>query len=165
MITKEQLAAGLARECDICVHLASKIDREAYDYRPTPAQRSTIELMRYLSICGIAGIRCMAASDWKLFGGYVERVAELTPEEFPEAMARQKAEIEAFFAETPAETLATQEAKLPGGGPTMPLGAAIMNGPLKWLTAYKMQLFLYAKATGAATIGTANAWAGIDWRG
>ena len=38
---------------------------------------------------------------------------------------------------------------------------AIMSGPLKWLTGYKMQLFLYAKATGAE-IGTSNAWGGYD---
>ncbi len=44
------------------------------------------------------------------------------------------------------------------------LGLAILNGPLKWLTAYKLQLFLYAKACGAE-IGTANAWAGMDWKG
>jgi hypothetical protein len=49
---------------------------------------------------------------------------------------------------------------MPGGG-ELPLGAALLNGPFKWLTSYKLQLFLYAKANGAA-IGTVNAWAGMD---
>jgi hypothetical protein len=57
--------------------------------------------------------------------------------------------------------LETQMAPLPGGG-TRTLGLAILEAPFKWLTAYKLQLFLYAKATGASAIGTANAWAGVD---
>ena len=62
-------------------------------------------------------------------------------------MTRQKQAIEQFFASTSEATLETKEAKMPGGG-TLPLGAGIINGPLKWLAAYKLQLFLYAKATG-----------------
>jgi hypothetical protein len=164
MISKDHLAAALVRECDIAKHLHTKLDAEAFDYRPSEGQRSTLELMRYLAACGIGGIRSLAAGDWKAFGAYTERVETMTPEEFPAAMDRQKAEIEAFFAGITEEELETRMARLPVGDP-MPLDAAIMNGPLKWLTAYKMQLFLYAKATGAAAIGTANAWAGIDWRG
>ena len=33
---------------------------------------------------------------------------------------------------------------------------------LKMLTGYKMQLFLYAKASGNESIGTPNVWAGMD---
>jgi hypothetical protein len=83
--------------------------------------------------------------------------------EFPAAMDRQKRDIEYFFASTSEETLATQQAPVMPSG-MLPLGAAILGGPFKWLTAYKLQLFLYAKATGARDIGTANAWAGIDWK-
>jgi hypothetical protein len=102
----------------------------------------------------------MAEKNWKIFAERAERAKEMPAAEFPAAMDRQKREIEAFFESVSDQTLGTQEAQVPGGG-TLPLGAAIMSGPLKWLTAYKMQLFLYAKATGA-DIGTVNAWAGID---
>lgn len=160
MITKDQLAASLTRECDICRHLFTKLGPAAHDYRPSPGQRSTTDLLRYLSYCGIAGVRSMAEKNWKIFAERAERAKEMPAAEFPAAMDRQKREIEAFFESVSDQTLGTQEAQVPGGG-TLPLGAAIMSGPLKWLTAYKMQLFLYAKATGA-DIGTVNAWAGID---
>jgi hypothetical protein len=161
MITKDQLAASMLRECDIVIHLHSKLPAGALDYRPSEGQRSTLELLRYLAICASAGIRCMKESNWKLFAEHVERVKEMTADEFPAAMERQKQEIADFFAATSEETLATQEAPVPGGA-IMPLGAAILNGPLKWLAAYKMQLFLYAKAAGATELKTPNLWRGSD---
>lgn len=164
MITKGHLAASMLRECDIAKHLFTKIPEGTFDYRPTPDQRSTLELLRYLAICGIGGIRAMEANDLMVVNEYKEQVAEMAAAEFPEAMDRQKAQIREYFDKVDERALETMEAKLPGAG-SMPLDVALMNGPLKWLTAYRMQLFLYAKASGAADIGTANVWAGIDWRG
>ncbi|MFN2635722.1 MAG: hypothetical protein ABR585_01670 [Gemmatimonadaceae bacterium] len=163
MITREHIAGGMTRECDICIHLFEKLGPDAFDYRPSEGQRSTLELLRYLSGCGIGGLRALAGSNWKLFGQTLERTKDMPPQGFPSAMKTQRREIEEFFATTSEETLATQMAPtLPSG--TMPLGAAILWGPFKWLAAYKLQLFLYAKATGAHDIATANAWAGIDWK-
>ena len=163
MISKDQLSAAMLRECDICVHLVSRLGPEAMAYRPSEKQRSTLELLRYLAICGIAGITCMAEADWKRFGDFSGRVKEMKAEDFAIEMARQKSELEAFFAGVSEATLESQEAPLPGGRGATTLGLAILNGPFKWITAYKLQLFLYAKACGAE-IGTANAWAGIDWK-
>lgn len=163
MLTKDQFAAAMLRECDICVHLYSKLGPEAMDYRPTGKQRSTTELLRYLAICGIAGATCMAEANWKRFAEFAERTKEMPAEAFPEAMARQKAELTAFFANTEEQAFSTQLAPMPGGG-ELSLGEALLNGPFKWLTSYKLQLFLYAKANGAE-IGTANAWRGVDWKG
>lgn len=161
MITKDQLAASMLRECDISLHLFTKLTPDAYLYQPSPSQRTTLDLLRYLSICGIAGIHCMSERDWKQFGTFSSRAKDLPADEFPAAMARQKTELATFFKSVSEATLETQDAPMPGGG-TLPLGLAILNGPFKWLTAYKMQLFLYAKATGATEIGTGNAWAGVD---
>ena len=47
-LTKEEVIAQLQKEARILLHLASKIDRSTLAYRPTPKQRSTIELLRYL---------------------------------------------------------------------------------------------------------------------
>ena len=164
MITRDQLAWSLTRECDITLHLFGKLTPAAYGYRPSPGQRDTVELLRYLAVCAIGGIRWFDSGSVDTWREHVARVSDMPPERFAVEMERQKSEILAFFAATTEETLATKEARLPTGD-RMPLGAAIINGPLKWLTAYKLQLFLYAKATGATEIGTANAWAGIDWKG
>ncbi len=161
MIRKDDLAALMVQECDICIHLHSKLGPQSASYRPSEGQRTSVELLRYLAICGIAGIRCMADKNWKQFRQFTDRVATMSVEEFPAAMARQREEIREFFAGIGEAELENQEAPLPGGG-TRPLGIAILAGPFKWLTAYKLQLFLYAKASGASGIGTANAWAGID---
>ncbi|HSN13895.1 MAG TPA: hypothetical protein VLT61_04635 [Anaeromyxobacteraceae bacterium] len=161
MISKTHLLGSLHHECTVAQHLFTKLPPDSFDYRPSATQRSTLELLQYLSVIGIAGATCMAEQDWKRFAPFGERAKAMTAEGFPAAMERQKAELTALFDALSDERLATQQAPLPAGG-TQPLAVALMNGPLKWLTAYKLQLFLYAKATGATGIGTANAWRGTD---
>ncbi|MEO8201933.1 MAG: hypothetical protein ABI679_15485 [Gemmatimonadota bacterium] len=163
MITKQQLSASMQRDCDIVAHLFSKLSPDAYDYRPSPGQRTTLELLQYLAICVTIGLRCMTEKDWKLFAGLYAHARELKAEDFPEAMDRQKSGIATFFDSVSEQTLETDIAPLPGGL-MLPLGEAVMNGPAKWLTAYKMQLFLYVKATSAPEITTPNLWAGVDRR-
>jgi hypothetical protein len=160
MISKDQLAAGMLYECDICLHLFGKLNR--YDYRPSPAQRDTAELLRYISIVGIASLRSLGEKNWKIFGEYVQAASKMEPKDFPDAMNRQKQEILNFFKSYSEKQLETQEAPLPMGT-TQPLGEAILNMSFKIMPSYKLQLFLYAKASGADKIGTANAWAGKDW--
>ncbi|MGB7211297.1 MAG: hypothetical protein WBC97_01605 [Gemmatimonadales bacterium] len=154
----------MALECDIAIHLHSKLTPQAADYRPSPDQRSTTELLRYLSICGIAGTTSMVQADWKLFAAFRERSAALSVADFPAAMARQKDELTALFVKITPEQFATQQAPMPGGTVTLPLGIALLNGPLKWLAAYKLELFVYAKASGAHDINTSNAWRGMDMK-
>ena len=163
MITKTQLQQSLLLECDICLHLFTKLEAGSMDYRFTAKQRSTLELLQYLSFCGIAGMRCMAEANWKLFGELAAAAKTMTAGEFPARMHGQKEAIEAFLVSASEAELSTREVKLPGGA-VQPLGLAIINAPLKWLAAYKLQLFLHAKATSAPEIGTANAWRGIDWK-
>lgn len=163
MLSKESLRDGMLRECDICNHLFTKFDAAGFDYRPSPGQRDTRELLQYLSIIGIAATRCMHERNWKLFGEFSTRSETMPPDDFPAAMDRQKAELAAFFDGVTEEELETRLAPMPGGG-ELPLGVAILNGPFKWLAAYKLQLFLYAKGAGDETIGTVNAWAGVDMR-
>lgn len=163
MITKDQLAASMLRDCDILLHLYSKLKPEDADYRPSEKQRSTLELLRYLSICATAGLDCSIHADWSRFRAFGERASAMAFEGFPTAMERQKAEITAAFASLSEEQLETQDAPLPGGRGEATLGLAILNGPQKWLVAYKHQLLLYAKACGHAELGTSNVWGGMDF--
>ena len=52
VLTREELIASLQHEVQILVHLASKVDKTKLDYRPTPKQRSTLELLQYMAIMG-----------------------------------------------------------------------------------------------------------------
>ena len=54
MITKDHLLERIIKECKICMRLFTKLPEGSIDYRPAPGQRSTLELLRYLSIA-IAG--------------------------------------------------------------------------------------------------------------
>ena len=52
VLTKSELIGSLKNEVRILLHLASKLDRSMLDYRPTPKQRTPMELLRYLSLMG-----------------------------------------------------------------------------------------------------------------
>src|SRR2546421_738623 len=52
VLTKSELIGALQQEVRILVHLAGKVDRSMVDYRPTPKQRSTLELLQYMAIMG-----------------------------------------------------------------------------------------------------------------
>jgi len=52
VLTKEELISMLQNEVRILVHLAGKVDKSKLDYRPTAKQRSTLELLQYMSIMG-----------------------------------------------------------------------------------------------------------------
>ena len=54
VLTKSELVALLQKEVRLLLHLTTKIDPDMLDYRPTPKQRSTIELLRYLTTSGPA---------------------------------------------------------------------------------------------------------------
>src|SRR5262245_9212406 len=57
VLTKQELIGSLQHEVRILVHLASKVKPEMIDYRPTTKQRTTIELLRYLTVMGPALIK------------------------------------------------------------------------------------------------------------
>ena len=57
VLTKSEMMALLQKEVRLLQHLITKIDPVALDYRPTPKQRSTIELLQYLSYMGPAMLR------------------------------------------------------------------------------------------------------------
>ena len=57
VLTKEELIASLQNEVRILVHLAGKVDKSKVDYRPTPKQRSTLELLQYMSMMGPTAVR------------------------------------------------------------------------------------------------------------
>ena len=64
ILTKEELIASLQNEVRIFVHLAGKVDKAHLDYRPTPKQRSTLELVQYTAIMAPAQIVSIKSGDF-----------------------------------------------------------------------------------------------------
>ncbi len=162
MIGKDTLRDRILEECDFCVHLFGKIPEGGMDYRPTPGQRSTLELLNYLSYCAPAGCHAMADGNWDAYQTLRERAEGMQPADFPAAMERNKQEITEFFEGVTQEQLDTQKASNPLGQ-EMLLGEALLAMPHNWMVAYRMQLYLYAKQAGNEDIWTPNCWAGMDW--
>jgi hypothetical protein len=61
VLTKSELVASLKNDVRILLHLAGKVDPAQLDYRPTPKQRSTLDLLRYLSMMGPQLVRGIKA--------------------------------------------------------------------------------------------------------
>jgi hypothetical protein len=161
VLTKPELIASLQNEARILIHLAGKVDAAHYDYRPTPKQRSTIELLRYLSIMGPTLISAatsggfdpakwttaLHAAEARDFDQTVAALTSLNDEfatlvgHIPDADFRH--EIEMF-------------------GNRSTLGWFLVNTVLSGYAAYRTQLFLYLKACGLHHLTTRNLWGGMD---
>jgi hypothetical protein len=160
MVSKAQLLDSMRHESAVVKHLVGKLSPDKLEYRPSPGQRSTIELLRYLTICGIvAATRCITGT-WEHAAAADKRASHLRIDDIPKAMDEQMAAMDRLFANLTDEDLSTRAAKMPSGE-LCTLGESLMNVALKFLVAYRMQLFLYAKACGA-DIGSSNCWAGTD---
>jgi hypothetical protein len=151
----------MRHEVKVIRHLATKVPPGAWDWRPTPGQRSMLELLRYLTVCGSIGTTYAASGTWARAEELEKEAESVTPETFDAAMARQMALLEEVVRSIPEEDLLARDAKMPWGAPTK-LGIGLIDMGLKPLTAYRMQFFLYAKQAGNAALGPANCWVGID---
>ena len=50
VLSKDELINALRGEVRLLLHLVAKVEPDMLHYRPTPHQRSLIELLRYLTI-------------------------------------------------------------------------------------------------------------------
>ena len=161
MLTKEQFLQSVREEIRIMKHLATKVKPGTHDWRPTPPQRSTLELLQYLTYCGTIGIQHAITDSWDHAQGLDAASKSVTPETFAAAMDAQMAHIESLLRPLSDDALLHQDTSMPWG-PTTKLGQGLIDMGLKPLVAYRMQLFLYAKQSGNPDIGPANCWVGVD---
>ena len=161
MLSKSDLLQAMLKDIEICRHLLTKVPEGGMAFRPTEGQRSTEELLRYLSFCGIGGSMALYEGGWEGYKSWAERCAELGPDDFDAALTRHAEALTAWFDELSDEDFAKRPATTPLGE-EMPLGRALLEMPVKWLAAYRMQLFLYAKQSGCADLWTPNCWGGVD---
>jgi hypothetical protein len=163
VLTKSELIASLQNEVRILLHLAGKIDRAKLDYRPAPKQRSTIELLKYLSVMGPVLVQGAQAG---AFDPAVWTAATQAAEtrDFDQTLAAIAAHADAYATLLADMSDADFRAEIdPFGTKTKTTrGAFIVNLVLCGCAAYRTQLFLYLKACGRDELGTMNLWAGVD---
>jgi len=161
VLTKPELIASLQHQVNILTHLASKIDRSMTDYRPTPKQRSTIELLRYLSVMGP---NLILAAQAGAFDPPAWTTATKAAEErdFDQTVAAIAAQSQQYADLLGAMSDADFRGEIEMFGSKTSRGAFIVNYVLGGCAAYRTQLFLYLKNCGRDELSTMNLWAGMD---
>lgn len=161
MLTKDEFKNAAAHEFRIIRHVATKIDPAKVGWRPREEMRTTLELLQYLSMCAFGPAKALGADSWDVVGPMQEEAKRVTLDSFDAAMAEQE---RALFAHVDAITDAdwtSRKVKLPWGT-EMAYGEALFETTVRFLVAYRMQLFLYAKQSCDGSINTYNNWMGID---
>lgn len=163
MITKDQLLDSMRMECSIIKHLAAKLPADRLDWRPTPGQRSILELLQYLSIAAILPARNLVTGDWEHAEAMSSQAEQVTADTFGAAMDAQMAQLEELLAGIDVASALETDRQMPWGAPVKQ-GQGFVDMVLKSLVAYRMQLFLYAKESGLTELNSANCWVGVDWK-
>lgn len=161
VLTKPELIASFQNEARILLHLAGKIDPTKLDYRPTPKQRSTFELLRYLTVMGPALVRAAKAGAFDS-AAWTAAQAEAEGRDFDQTMAAIEAQPDVYaklMADVSDADFRT-EIEIFGGKTTR--GAFMVNHIVCACAAYRTQLFLYLKACGRTELSTMNLWGGVD---
>ncbi|MFB3787953.1 MAG: hypothetical protein ACE15F_16460 [bacterium] len=161
MFTKEQFIQSIQHETNICKHLYTKIPPGGLAYRPTPGQRSLLELMQYLTVIGSLTVQGLLRNDWSHVDEIIEKSKSQTADRFCEAMDRQCEEIKRLLQPVTEEDLLHKDTTTVINT-SIKMGEGLVILALKFLTAYRMQMFLYLKGAGVTDINTANCWLGMD---
>ena len=161
VLSTQELIAALQNEVRILLHLAGKVDPASLDYRPTPKQRSTIELLRYLSMMGPALVGVVKAGT---FDSEVWTKAEeaTSGRDLAQTIAAIAAHSDAHAALLADMSEADLRAGMELFGDKASRGAFMVNLVLASCAAYRMQLFLYLKASGREELNSMNLWGGAD---
>jgi hypothetical protein len=161
VLTKPELIASLQQEVRILLHLASKVDRGQLDYRPTPKQRSTLELLQYLTIMGPQLIRAAKTGEFNP-ATWTAADQEAKNRDFDQTVAAIGEQSLAYPALLADLSDADFRKQINIFGNNFTVGSFIVNLVLSGHAAYRTQLFLYLKACGREELSTMNLWAGMD---
>ena len=167
VLNKDELINSLKGETRLLLHLASKVDAASLDYRPTPKQRSTLELLQYLTIMGPIHLRAALAPTfemdaWRAAWTTGEATSRtMTLDQAKDAIAAHPALFTDLLTAFPDDQLRGELAMF---GQSASRGLWIVRLVLTHYAAYRMQLFQYLKSSGREELSTMNLWAGMDAR-
>lgn len=160
-ISKQELIATLQNEVRILLHLISKVEPEQLDYRPTPGQRSTIELIRYLAFMApqLTNALIKESFDREAWAAAAEVAAQQDLGQLTKAIEAQSAMFDELLSPLAEEDFAKV---VPLFGRSGSKGEMLNSFVVCGFAAYRMQLFLYLKANGRSELSTMNLWSGMD---
>jgi len=166
MAFKEYIVEAIVSDLGICQHLYEKIPEGSMDKRPREGMRSTKELLQYLSRTASITVESFINGGWGVPENITKvkeeraKAAMLEPEDFVATIEDEKNVVRNLLSPFSDNDLLTMETVLPWGT-KVKLVEALLNNSMKYIAAYRLQLFLYAKMWGAE-ISTPNAWVGRD---
>ncbi len=161
-LTKDEVIAQLQKEVRILLHLASKIDRSQLDYRPTPKQRSTIELLRYLVNMGPLLVKAIKSGTFDV-EAWQASTAKANAADFDrragDDSAHRRRSTQACSRRGPRPTSAVRSRCSAAARPA-PRGCSnscSMDAPPT-----ARSCFCYLKSCGREELTTSNLWQGVD---
>jgi len=162
VLTKAELIALLQKEVRILQHLITKIDPAMLDYRPTPKQRSTMELLRYLTNMGPTLVKYAKGKPLDA-AAMAQAIETANARDFDETVAALAAHADVYvelLGDMSDEDFRVETAGFDGLPVTR--GQFFVNHVVGQCAAYRTQLFLYLKACGRDELNTMNLWGGMD---
>ncbi|HEY5068342.1 MAG TPA: hypothetical protein VII37_01100 [Candidatus Acidoferrum sp.] len=165
VLSKEELISSLKNEVRLLLHLAGKIDKAKLNYRPTPRQRSTLELLQYMAIMAPTQVVAIKGGDFSrptmmaIWGPAESASKAMNFEQTIAAIEQQGAQFDEVFS---GWTEADFRNELELFGQKSSRGAMLVNLVLGGFAAYRMQLFCYLKSCGREELNTVNLWMGAD---
>ena len=165
ILTPSELIDTLCQEVRILLHLAGKVEPSMLSYRPTPKQRSTLELLQYLAIMGPTQLTVIEHGVFDrptLSATWSPPEAEAKTMSFDDAVAAIARQSEEYARRLGAWTDADFRKDVDMFGRKSSRGRLVITLVLNAHAAYRTQLFLYLKACGREELSTMNLWGGAD---
>jgi len=165
VLTKEELIASLQHEVRILVHLAGKVDKSKLDYRPTPKQRSTLELLQYMAIMGPTQIAVIKAGQFTraaFSAAWSPAESAAKAMNFDQAVSAIQKQSDDYPHLLSDWTEADFRSELDMFGTKTTRGKLLVELALGGHAAYRTQLFCYLKSCGRDELNTMNLWGGTD---
>ena len=161
MISRDEFLESIRTEVAIVKHLYSKVDKDKLNYKLSPAQRSTSEVLDNLP-CNLYLIaNSLMKSDFSNFKVEAEAIAASAKKDFNATMDAEYAKFEALVKGLSDSDFKNKEMAFPNGT-KFKAGVGLLQSTYRFLVSYKMQLFQYLKAGGRQELVSSNLWWGRD---
>lgn len=160
MSHKQNLLNSIEKEIGVLKALHTKIKPEMLSFSPYEGMRTTEEILQYLTFCSSATLSYFFLEDKSSAGETYKEITQnsktVNYNNFKQRIDGELLKIKEVFEKFSDDDLLTKEVLLPWQQP-MILGQAITDTIIKWLSGYKMQLFIYMKQNGIK-LDTGDCW-------